>query len=432
MSYSMGEDLDSVISIDQLGKRYRLGRDHADSLVDLFGQYWGRLTRKEQGAQNPRRREFWAIKDVSFQVKAGEVFGIIGKNGAGKSTLLKLLSRVIAPTCGQIELTGRVASLLEVGTGFHPDMTGRENIFMNASLLGMSRKDVARKYDEIVEFAGVKDFLGTPVKRYSSGMRVRLGFAVAAHLEPEILVIDEVLTVGDVEFQKKCLGKMQSVATEGRTILFVSHNMAAVRSLCSRACYLHAGRMVAVGETSQIVQKYLAANGQQSGWRKQYPDHQLVEFGNTLALAPKLFEVTTNEGQGQGAFSTEHDILFSFEFIPRRSLMHYRFGIAVRNADGVTMFGSNVSLDELNVGSIGELHVINCKLPSNILNRGTYSVDLAVDCPAHTTESFLDEECIQFEIVDVQGHGAASEPLPGVIRPKLIWQLLRAPSQEFR
>jgi lipopolysaccharide transport system ATP-binding protein len=421
--FSISEDASPVIRVERLGKRYRLGRDHADSLVDLFGHFWGRLTRTESTPQTPRRREFWAIKDVGFQVSAGEVFGIIGKNGAGKSTLLKLLSRVIAPTCGHIELTGRAASLLEVGTGFHPDLTGKENIYMNASLLGMSRMEVAQKYDQIVEFAGVKDFLGTPVKRYSSGMRVRLGFAVAAHLEPEILIIDEVLTVGDAEFQKKCLGKMQTVATEGRTVLFVSHNMAAVRSLCSRACFLEEGTMVAIGETDHIVQTYLAANGQQSGWRKIYPANQLIWIGGIGALQPNAFGVRVCDGESQGVFTTEQSILFSFEFVPKISLKHFRVGLAVKNSDGITMFGSNTALDELGPESVGISHTMQCRLPSEILNRGTYSVDLAVDCPTHTSESFRDEECIQFEVIDVQGHGVGSEPLPGVIRPKLSWKL---------
>ncbi|MEO0333895.1 MAG: ABC transporter ATP-binding protein, partial [Bacteroidota bacterium] len=204
--------------------------------------------------------EFWALKDISFEVKRGEAIGIIGKNGAGKSTLLKVLSRITEPTTGRIAIDGRVSSLLEVGTGFHPELTGRENVFLNGTILGMSRTEVKAKFDEIVDFSGVEKFLDTPVKRYSSGMKVRLAFAVAAHLEPEILIIDEVLAVGDAEFQKKCLGKMEDVTGEGRTVLFVSHNMAAVKALCSRAILIKQGQVVTAGEIESVVASYLKSN----------------------------------------------------------------------------------------------------------------------------------------------------------------------------
>lgn len=245
----------SVIRVSGLGKRYLLGgpSDYStlrDSVASLFAR---------RGKSRGPRDEFWALKDVNFSLEPGEVLGIVGRNGAGKSTLLKLLSRITAPDTGRIELEGRVGSLLEVGTGFHPELTGRENIFMNGVLLGMRRSEVARKFDEIVEFSGVEKFLDTPVKRYSSGMRVRLGFAVAAHLDPEILVIDEVLAVGDAEFQRKCLGRMNAVATEGRTILFVSHQMEAVQSLCTRAIWLEGGSVLADGTASDVVLSYLAS-----------------------------------------------------------------------------------------------------------------------------------------------------------------------------
>jgi lipopolysaccharide transport system ATP-binding protein len=245
---------DTSITVDGLGKRYRLGglqpyRTLRDTIVNLV--------RPGREAEQPRK-EFWALKDVSFDVKRGEVLGIIGRNGAGKSTLLKLLCRITTPDTGRIELDGRVGALLEVGTGFHPELTGRENIYLNGSILGMSRRDIDRKFDEIVAFSGVETFLDTPVKRYSSGMRVRLGFAVAAHLEPEILVIDEVLAVGDAEFQRKCLGRMNEVAGEGRTVLFVSHQMEAIQSLCTRAIWLQDGEVVDDGEAASVVSKYLA------------------------------------------------------------------------------------------------------------------------------------------------------------------------------
>ena len=263
-----GDDI--VIRVENLSKKYLVGHESAAqeryrSLRDTVARHtrnFGRkaldMARGRQVIQGDQIEEFWALKDVSFEVKRGEVVGIIGRNGAGKSTLLKILSRITEPTEGRVAIKGRVASLLEVGTGFHPELTGRENIFLNGAILGMSKKEIRAKFDEIVAFAEVEKFLDTPVKRYSSGMYVRLAFAVAAHLEPEILVIDEVLAVGDVVFQKKCLGKMQSVANAGRTVLFVSHNMQTVAGLTERAILLQSGRVAATGPSANIVEQYLA------------------------------------------------------------------------------------------------------------------------------------------------------------------------------
>jgi lipopolysaccharide transport system ATP-binding protein len=256
----------TVISVESLSKAYRLGQIGTGTFTYDLQLWWAKL----RGKPNPLRRigatdhgnrdgeTLWALKDVSFTVEQGEVLGIIGRNGAGKSTLLKILSRVTAPTSGRIKVKGRVASLLEVGTGFHPELTGRENIYLNGALLGMSRKEIDRKLDEIVDFAEVEKFIDTPVKRYSSGMYVRLAFAVAAHLEPEILVVDEVLAVGDAEFQKKCLGKIGDVAHKGRTVLFVSHNMAAIEAICRRTLLVKAGGIQADGPTSEVVGTYIA------------------------------------------------------------------------------------------------------------------------------------------------------------------------------
>ncbi len=248
-----------AIRIENLGKCYRLGETHertfSDQLVRAFKAMTG------QGRQQNRRaaEDFWALSDVNFEVQAGEAVGIIGGNGAGKSTLLKILSRITPPTTGRAVVRGRLSSLLEVGTGFHPELTGRENVFLNGAILGMRSAEVARKFDEIVAFAGVEQFIDTPVKRYSSGMYVRLAFAVAAHLEPDVLIIDEVLAVGDAEFQKRCLGKMGDVAREGRTVMFVSHNMAAIQKLCSRAVWLQGGRVAGNGEPSEVIGDYLQA-----------------------------------------------------------------------------------------------------------------------------------------------------------------------------
>ncbi|MDQ3473778.1 MAG: ABC transporter ATP-binding protein [Acidobacteriota bacterium] len=261
---------DSIITVEGLGKRYRLGASRSNerytALRDVISDKAKNLFRRNPTSDSgslpspsASREEFWALKDVNFEVKRGEVLGIIGRNGAGKSTLLKILSRITEPTEGRIRIRGRVASLLEVGTGFHPELTGRENIYLNGAILGMHRHEIKAKFDEIVAFAEVEKFLDTPVKRYSSGMYVRLAFAVAAHLEPEILIVDEVLAVGDAEFQKKCLGKMQEVAHgQGRTVLFVSHQMAAVQSLCKSAILLEEGQSILKGKTEKVILRYSA------------------------------------------------------------------------------------------------------------------------------------------------------------------------------
>src|SRR5688572_14850492 len=250
-----------AIRAEGLGKRYRLGSARADNnLTEALRAAARRLVRRA-----PTAPEFWALQDVSFEVQPGEVVGVIGRNGAGKSTLLKVLSRIVEPTAGRAEVRGRMGSLLEVGTGFHPELTGRENIYLNGSVLGMKRTEIARKFDEIVAFSGVEQFLDTPVKRYSSGMYVRLAFAVAAHLEPEILIVDEVLAVGDSAFQKKCIGKMEAITrTEGRTIIFVSHDMSAISALTKRCVLLHQGTTIHVGPTEESIGRFFGLGEQRA------------------------------------------------------------------------------------------------------------------------------------------------------------------------
>ena len=265
----------TVIEFNNVGKQYILGTIGTGTLSQDLNRWWANIRGKEDpylkiGETNDRTQKgesrfVWALRDINFKVEQGDVVGIVGKNGAGKSTLLKILSRVTSPTTGRIKIKGRIASLLEVGTGFHPEMTGRENIYMNGSIMGMTKAEISRKFDEIVDFAGVAKYVDTPVKRYSSGMMVRLGFAIAAHLEPEILVVDEVLAVGDAEFQKKAIGKMQDVSKgEGRTVLFVSHNMAAVRSLCTRGVMLKNGMVDFMGSIPDTLEHYLEDNRQYS------------------------------------------------------------------------------------------------------------------------------------------------------------------------
>jgi lipopolysaccharide transport system ATP-binding protein len=244
-----------------LGKKYLIGKAHNEArLRELLMRPFKKRARSDSGAGGSDTVEFWALRDVDFEIPHGEVVGILGRNGAGKSTLLRILSRITEPTEGRAEVTGRVASLLEVGTGFHPELTGRENVFLNGAILGMGREEIRRKFDEIVAFAEIERFLDTPVKRYSSGMYMRLAFAVAAHLDPEILIVDEVLAVGDVDFQRKCLGKMQGVSNEGRTVLFVTHNMAVVERLCSRALLFDGGRLCMDGSARQVLSTYLATS----------------------------------------------------------------------------------------------------------------------------------------------------------------------------
>lgn len=267
---------DTVISVEGLSKRYQLGRkqkhrNFGEACVNALTAPFKRLA----GRGEVEGDEFWALKDVNFEVERGDVVGIIGRNGAGKSTLLKILSHITPPTSGSITLHGRVASLLEVGTGFHPELTGRENIYLNGAMLGMRREEIRRKFDEIVAFSEVEQFLDTPVKRYSSGMYVRLAFAVAAHLEPEILVVDEVLAVGDAAFQKKCLGKMKEVAVGlGRTVLFVSHNMVAVQSLCNQGILLHSGSVAAAGSVTNAIAAYIAASSASRSLQWIRPNHK--------------------------------------------------------------------------------------------------------------------------------------------------------------
>jgi len=294
-----------AIEVEKLSKCYRIeksGREHVRSNgARLWESLWAPFHRLRHGASHGLHTEdFWALREVSFHVEPGEVLGIIGRNGAGKSTLLKILSRITGPTSGRAVINGRVGSLLEVGTGFHPDLTGKENIYLNGSLLGMSRREVQQKFDQIVEFAGIGPFIDTPVKRYSSGMRVRLGFAVAAHLQPEILIIDEVLAVGDVEFQRRCLGKMDEVSRSGRTVLFVSHNMNSIHQLTQRCLLLEGGRLAADGQASEVVDHYLALQSTRArgeitpdmhrlSTKVQFHRVELRDTDDQIIQAPKSF-----------------------------------------------------------------------------------------------------------------------------------------------
>jgi lipopolysaccharide transport system ATP-binding protein len=319
----------AIISVENLGKKYRISHQHQggmryktlrDAIVDKFKGAFSR--RKSEIAGGKSEEDFWALKNVSFEVKRGDVVGIIGRNGAGKSTLLKILSHITEPTEGRVRIKGRVASLLEVGTGFHPELTGRENIFLNGAILGMSRVEIRKKFDEIVAFAEVEKFLDTPVKRYSSGMYVRLAFAVAAHLEPEILIVDEVLAVGDAAFQKKCLGKMEHVAAKyGRTVFFVSHNMAAMQMLCSRGIYLSKGSIVHAGEMDDCMKLYLEEG------RRVASVWEPVAVGRTLELQRFSF--------GPECVRTSGDVSFELELFSQTEARVSDLAILIYSSSGL-------------------------------------------------------------------------------------------------
>ncbi|HEY9611276.1 MAG TPA: ABC transporter ATP-binding protein, partial [Allocoleopsis sp.] len=330
---------------------------------------------------SPAKEEFWALKDVSFEIKQGDRVGIIGRNGAGKSTLLKILSRITEPTKGRISIRGRVASLLEVGTGFHQELTGRENIYLNGAILGMSKVEINRKFDEIVAFAEVDKFLDTPVKRYSSGMYVRLAFAVAAHLEPEILIVDEVLAVGDIQFQKKCLGKMEDVGKEGRTVLFVSHNMPTVTQLCTKGIYLRAGKIDQIGDTNSIVSKYLTENIDRSG------QIQLINNDSELKNFKKVFFKRVTITDPDGLISSELDARYPFYIILDYEVTHpvqnVELTVRIETDEGRTIFmthQSDCSPTSSSIRQAGEYQV-SIQIPGMFLMPGSYMISVQAHEP---------------------------------------------------
>ncbi len=384
-----------IITVEGLGKRYRLGASRSnerytalrDVVAEAATRPFRRLSNKfkskngsdesgstsTQNLNSSRTEEFWALRDINFEVKRGEVLGIIGRNGAGKSTLLKILSRITDPTEGRIKIRGRVASLLEVGTGFHPELTGRENIYLNGAILGMHRHEIKAKFDEIVAFAEVEKFLDTPVKRYSSGMYVRLAFAVAAHLEPEILVVDEVLAVGDTEFQKKCLGKMQDVAQGGRTVLFVSHNMSAVKLLCTRAVLLTSGSLILDGDSSIVTQRYgeifMTTNQSHS------LPHRIVR-GNGFAIHPPEVKFSNFGGDNES-------LLLTFKVESSEARTNIGFGIALKTHTGFVVSKLSPAMTNFVIPQlVGSLNV-TCRIRnvSNYIGGGLFFLDAWLSVP---------------------------------------------------
>lgn len=407
--------MNPIISVENLSKQYRIGQRQPyktlrETLMNAVKSPATLFRRNGSGGDDT----FWALKDVSFEVQQGEVIGIIGRNGAGKSTLLKILSRVTEPTEGEVRLRGRVASLLEVGTGFHPELTGRENIFLNGSILGMSKREIDKKFDEIVTFAEVEKFIDTPVKRYSSGMYVRLAFAVAAHLEPEILIIDEVLSVGDAQFQKKCLGKMGEVAKGGRTVLFVSHNMAAIKTLCSRAVCLHNGMIVSAGNTAFVVNEYLG-KGLNIDTVKLWPCIDSAPGNQDIRV--HAIRVIADNGE-LGVFTIKTAIRLEFEYSFFLKDILFYIGVHIRTISGECAF---VTTSSPTVISSGRYKTV-CHIPGDLLNSGIYT--LHVYYVRDGSNVLLEiENPVFFEIHDVERpEGAWIGAIPGAVRPLLHWE----------
>lgn len=411
---------DTVIKVENLSKKFIIGHQSNERYTALRDV----IVNNVKGAIRKTRElikgdsmvegiaeEFWALRDVNFEVKQGDRIGIIGRNGAGKSTLLKVLSRITEPTAGRIILNGRIASLLEVGTGFHPELTGRENIFLNGAILGMGRSEIRKKFDEIVAFAEVEKFLDTPVKRYSSGMYVRLAFAVAAHLEPEILIVDEVLAVGDAHFQKKCLGKMQDVSTnEGRTVLFVSHNMSAIQALCNKGILLNDGKKITDGEIDNVVDEYLSYSVDtttEKNW-----DNLIAAPGNENV---KLKSLSIKAADGRKNFDVRTALQFEVKFWNLQDNVRLNLSFHLNKLDGNTIF---------NIGT----QVITCDqnmykgfftIPGNFLNNGHYSITLMIVKDA--SQEYADfENCLNFEVEDYREGAAWFGNWKGAVRPTFI------------
>lgn len=368
---------DIAIQVQALGKQYAIGRNQEkngtlrDSIVAAFNHSWDTM----RGGKSRRRKKaedsFWALRGVSFEVKRGEVIGVIGRNGAGKSTLLKMLSRITEPTEGRIIVRGRVGSLLEVGTGFHPELTGRENVYMNAAILGMRRCDIERKFEQIVSFAEIGMFLDTPVKRYSSGMLLRLGFSVAAHLEPDILVVDEVLAVGDAHFQKKCLGKIGEVSNAGRTVLFVSHNMGAVQALTSKALLLRDGSVRSFGRTAEIIQDYLSSV--EANVSTDVSERKRLSPLHGKEVRIKTIHPLAKNG---GAFVFGEDLRFAVEIHSKKALKELRFGCTILDLAGTPVF---TSFTPSEIDTLEDmLSSYEICLGDSRLAPGTYQIDMSI------------------------------------------------------
>lgn len=417
---------ETAIRVEDLGKRYRIGGVDGGGYRTLRESVAGalRLGRNIDGRQ---KREFWALRHVNLDILRGQVLGVIGRNGAGKTTLLKLLSRITEPTEGRAEIRGRVGSLLEVGTGFHPELTGRENVYLNGAILGMRRTEIEHKFDEIVAFSGVERFLDTPVKRYSSGMYLRLAFAVAAHLEPEILLVDEVLAVGDAEFQRKCLGKMGEVARQGRTVLFVSHDMSAILRLTDEAVLLDDGGMLMRGPSSDVVDSYLSSGAGQTGERR-WAIEEIPE--DAAPFRPISLRVVDADGDLTGQVSAGKDTQLEVEYELLEPIQGLRVGIYLSTGRGDPIFTSFDTDDESSYQRFGTRragrYLSACRIPANWLNEGRFTV--GVNASSYRIRSFFtDERALSFTVEATGAPGSQwAERRRGPLRPRLEWEIQEA------
>ena len=416
---------DMAARVENLSKRYQIGRAQRrhDTLRDALVASARDLAAglRNPGSKTADQDVVWALQDVSLEVRRGQVVGIIGRNGAGKTTLLKILSRITEPTEGRAVLHGRVGSLLEVGTGFHPELTGRENIYLSGAILGMHRVEIEHKFDEIVAFAEIDRFMDTPVKRYSSGMYVRLAFAVAAHLEPEILLVDEVLAVGDAQFQKKCLGKMGDVAKEGRTVLFVSHNMVAVQTLCQRAFWLHDGRLKAQGAVGDIVTAYLRAGlGERGAGERVWPDIAAAPGNDTVRL--RRISVHPEGGQPGDAVTMQTPLCVQVDYWNLLPGEHLHATLHLYNDQGIIAFTTSDELDPvLHVAPPAGLFRGVCHIPGDLLNSGFHHLNLLL-VRDDMSATFKLEDAVGFEVLDNKERDFAwFGKEPGVLSPRLAW-----------
>ncbi|GAF72221.1 unnamed protein product, partial [marine sediment metagenome] len=431
-----------IIKVENLGKKYIISHERQTgaaryvALRDVIAEKTRSLGQKilSPFTQNPgskprtpSKEEFWALRDVSLEIKQGERIGIIGRNGAGKTTLLKLLSRITEPSTGKIHLKGRVASLLEVGTGFHPELTGRENIYLNGAILGMGRDEIKKNFDEIVAFAEVEKFLDTPVKRYSSGMYVRLAFAVAAHLEPEILLVDEVLAVGDVEFQKKCLGKMECMGREGRTVVFISHNMPSIVNICQRVILLNEGEVIKDGRVAEVVPQYLTM-ARSTGGEVVWPDPEQAP-GNDLVRLHKVCVLQDGVGGPTADIDISKDVTIQISYWNRCEGVSLYAALILKDQMGTSVLASNnhrsvsLTVDPWNGRPHPKgLFQSSCSIPGNFLNNGRYSVSVFVGKGISDTQAFM-EDAVSMYVHDT---GEIGKEYFGswagmMIRPRLAW-----------
>ncbi len=424
---------DIAISVDNVSKMYRLGEVGTGTISHDLNRWFHRIRGKEDpylklGEENKRDAKggdyVWALKDVSFDVTEGQVLGIIGKNGAGKSTLLKLLSRVTAPTTGIIKARGRIASLLEVGTGFHPELTGRENIFLNGAILGMTKSEIRSKFDEIVDFSGVARYVDTPVKRYSSGMYVRLAFAVAAFLEPEILIVDEVLAVGDAEFQKKCLGRMKDVSqNDGRTVLFVSHNMGAIKNLCHKTLVMKHGRVEALEDTPTAIERYLSSDSDVDRYVRWSRDERPGD--NTVRL--NSIRILNASGDTEKALTSSDEIHIEISYEVLEDVKDLRVTNSLMGFDGEHIFSTS-DFNYYNDSRVREKgqYVSVLTIPAKMLNLSRYYISVDIEIPS--AKSIVQSALVAFNIEELiyneMGMLIAAKP-PGQIHPVLNWKVER-------